>query len=91
MILIAQLHLLCTYIIDKQVWDIDTIRSSYTNTAYTMYIRGCMKGVNEYPQEYRKEDHGFNVNSPTNWCYDQGQDQSVEIDGEASNLGRLRK
>ena len=91
MILIAQVHLLCKYIVDQQVFDIDYIRNTYSDTAFTMYIRGCQDGLREYPEEYRKSDRGFNENSPANWCYEQGRLQEPEINDNTARIGRKTK
>lgn len=54
-----------------------------------MYFSGCRKGV-DYPEEYRNNEGGFNVNSPVNYCNDEKDKWENYIDGKLRDVGKRK-
>lgn len=49
------------------VFDVDRVRQDYARDLEAALLQGCFEGT-EYPEEYKQDVPGFNVNSPPNWC-----------------------
>lgn len=53
---------------NNMVWNVDAVRERYRSDTEFAFKRGCFVGV-DYPPEYRKDQTGFNNNSPTSYCH----------------------
>lgn len=68
-------------------YNMDAVRDTYLKDIKWAYDRGCTTGT-DYPQQYRENGPGFNVNSVTNWCNDRNQEMSDVYMNGAYHLGR---
>lgn len=79
----------------NMLFDIDAARNQMHEEMGYMYMRGCLKGANEYSKDaaaaYQKAAVGFNVNSPTNFCYDAKEDIEPYIMDQITTMGKKDK
>lgn len=82
---------LVDYITNKNVWDIDAIRNTYSHNLYYFYFQGCKAGTERPLDADPKQESGFDVNSVTNYCYKRREEMSAEVLHEIANFQRKRR
>lgn len=70
---------------DQMIFNVDQVRKDYKSNLNMIYMRGCMKGIDEMEENYQ--------GSSMQWCSDHRMDIDLDeyIQGQVENVGRLRE
>lgn len=69
--------------------DLDKARIDFLDELNYTYMEACRTGIT-YPPEFRQDVPGFNLNSPTNWCYEKRENWQQYFHKAVMNLGKPR-
>jgi hypothetical protein len=89
LVIMGMTILACNYVTNRQVYDMDIIRSQYEVTLKRYYMRACLDGT-DYPPEWRTTPTDFNLRSPPMYCTDNLSNLESAIRDEVYYLGRVR-